>query len=209
MMLRSVTASALSPAALAAFDEAWSSRWPKCRPIGHELRTCAAENWVRFDSLPESKRYADNPAEYAEILHRHRVLLEELASLSGGSARELRVVTAAFSGSAHHAKREPKLADAFPAATPWRTVIYDDDPEAPIWWHLYVGEVMLDCPALERLLLLVADDKTSGVIITDNRVEWLYHPYDGGADVIAPTSVACDVLREKCAAWLSSYPSGS
>ena len=74
--------------------------------------------------------------------------------------------------------------------------------------HLYVGESTLDSPAFEALLLLVADDKTSAVIITDARVHWLYHPYDGGGDVIAANSVVRDVLREKYAAWLSSHPSG-
>jgi hypothetical protein len=115
------------------------------------------------------------------------VILEELISLSGGSARELRVIT---TDSAHD-------------ADPWRTVLCED-----IWWRLYVGEATLDSPALEALLLLVADDKATGVILTDDRVEWLYHPYDGGGDVIAPNRAVRDLLREKYSAWLSRHPAG-
>jgi hypothetical protein len=46
------------------------------------------------------------------------------------------------------------------------------------------------------------------VIIAPPDDDWLYHPYDGGADVIAASSDARDVLRTRFAAWLSSHPSG-
>ncbi len=39
-------------------------------------------------------------------------------------------------------------------------------------------------------------------------LRWLYHPYDGGADVIAPSSVERDKLKSKFAAWLSDHPQG-
>ena len=34
--------------------------------------------WVRFHSLPGSKRYAENEAEYACVLSRHNVVIGEL-----------------------------------------------------------------------------------------------------------------------------------
>lgn len=56
----------------------WEGRWPMASPLGYELRVAYAEQWVRFHSLPESKRYAESDDEYAEILRRHRTVLREL-----------------------------------------------------------------------------------------------------------------------------------
>jgi hypothetical protein len=50
---------------------------------------------------------------------------------------------------------------------------------------------------------------TEGVIIiTTADINWLYHPYDGGADVIAATVVQRDRLRREHREWLSAQPAG-
>lgn len=56
----------------------WQLNWPDCPPVGHELKRFYASRWVRFHSLPESKRYADTPAEYDSLLHRHNTVLSAL-----------------------------------------------------------------------------------------------------------------------------------
>ncbi len=66
--------------------------------------------------------------------------------------------------------------------------------------HLYVTRSTLD--DLRALLLLVADDAAWGVIICPPGVEWLYAPYDGGGDVIAPDPATRDLLRGRYPAWL-------
>lgn len=58
---------------------------------------------------------------------------------------------------------------------------------------------------MDQLLKLAADWKTSDVIIAPPSLLWLYHPYDGGADVIAPSSTARSELVAKHGAWLSSH----
>jgi hypothetical protein len=206
----SVNSPGLSPNDLAAFEAAWSSRWPDCRPVGHELRVAAAETWVRFHSIPKSKRYPVSKTEYDEVLRRHRVVLGDLASQIG-EPRSLRVVTAAWSPSAAHANRESKLRRAFPAAEPWRTILLDPpdpDDDDPVWIHLFVGKTTLDSPELDALLRLIADDETADVILSDPTATWLYHPYDGGGDVIAPDKVIRDALRSKYEDWLPGNPLG-
>ncbi|MEU6409518.1 hypothetical protein [Microbispora sp. NPDC046933] len=37
---------------------------------------------------------------------------------------------------------------------------------------------------------------------------WLYHPYDGGADVIGPTRAARDALKGRHRDWLSAHSLG-
>lgn len=49
----------------------WVSEFKEIVPVGHVLHPCLFDNWTRFHSLPESKRYAEDEVEYAEILRRH------------------------------------------------------------------------------------------------------------------------------------------
>jgi hypothetical protein len=51
-----------------ALTELWRQHWPDCPPVGHKLREPYRDLWVRFHSLPESKRYAEDESEYAVVL---------------------------------------------------------------------------------------------------------------------------------------------
>ena len=46
------------------------------------------------------------------------------------------------------------------------------------------------------------------MIVADPDLRWLYHPYDGDADVIAVTSAQRDALKLRHAEWLSTHPWG-
>ena len=61
---------------------------------------------------------------------------------------------------------------------------------------------------IDPLLRVVADDETSGVVIAPSDFEWLYHPYDGGADVFLPSRERRDLLSLAHHRWLSRYPGG-
>lgn len=55
----------------------WRQRWPDCEPVGHRLKDVYRDVWVRFHSLPGSKRYPDGDAEYAVLLDRYDTVLDE------------------------------------------------------------------------------------------------------------------------------------
>ena len=182
----------------------WRERWPRCRPVGHELRCCARATWVRFHTLPGSKRYAEDDSEYAEILRRHHVLLSEMPQ-----AGDVLVVTAAWSGSREPAGRQPQLARVLPDAIYWIPVLQDRDDTGPeSWMHLHVSTSPWQDGELDPLLLLVADDQTRGVIIAPPDLTWLYHPYDGGADVIARYKGERDMLMRRHSEWLPANTHG-
>src|SRR5205814_2205884 len=56
----------------------WQDRFSGCEPLAHEMRVALRPRWVRFHSLPESKRYPEDEVEYESVLHRHNCILGEL-----------------------------------------------------------------------------------------------------------------------------------
>jgi hypothetical protein len=188
----------------------WAGAWDACRPVGHELRGCLHDRWVRFHSLPGSKRYAVSDDEHVEVMRRHLTVLAELLSRDGTDReREFLVVTASWSDGPEPAPREAELAIAMPAAAYWTSVPTGDGlPEQQTWTHLWASVTRIHSEELSRLLRLVADYGTAGVIITTAEMGWLYHPYDGGADVIAATPGHRDELRRAHKDWLSAHPAG-
>ncbi|MCJ0874668.1 hypothetical protein [Streptomyces sp. AP-93] len=60
----------------------WHAHGPAGPMLPWELKTVYGDRWVRFHSLPESKRYAEDEAEYAVLLNRYNTVLDDL--FSGG-----------------------------------------------------------------------------------------------------------------------------
>jgi len=167
---------------------------------------------VRFHSLPESKRYPDDRSERDEVLRRHLVLLGELCALSGTQTTELRVITVSGSSSTTPVPRAGRIARAFPSGRPWRSLQLDPDPgwpdDEPWWVHYFLGRCTLTSRRLRNLLRLVMVDRAEGVVIAPAGAQWLYAPYDGGGDVIAPSTQVREILRARHTDWLSVHPSG-
>ncbi|CAL9596730.1 hypothetical protein SUDANB171_05325 [Streptomyces sp. enrichment culture] len=182
----------------AELTELWQRRWPRCPPVGHRLRDPYRDLWVRFHSLPESKRYPENESEYTVVLGRYNTVLDAL--FAGG---DIYVITSAWTSAA----------DAPPSRSLtgyWRSLLVNDDsdPEFRTYCHLFVVRRPWRSGCVDALLRDVADDTRAGVLITDTGMRRVHHPYDGGADVFLPTSGERDRLRERHADWLSSHPSG-
>ncbi|HST81786.1 MAG TPA: hypothetical protein VLL08_08645 [Kineosporiaceae bacterium] len=189
--------------------ERWKQQWPASRPVAHELRGTENGRWVRFHSLPEAKRYAEDEAEYQELLHRHATVISELNALSATNSRDLLIITCAWSPGPKPPLRTAPVVDASPGAIYWQSLLIDDDEDwGQNWMHLFVERTGLGEARLQLLLRIVADDVTEGVIITDPDLTWLYHPYDGGADVIAATPADRDRLRARHSDWLPSHSAG-
>lgn len=182
--------------------ELWESKWPASEPIGYRLRVSHHDRWVRFHSLPGSKRYAEGQSEYDEILHRHHTVLAELLA---GSPPDSLVVIAGDWGDRDFAVGWSKR--HVPGAWPWRLFAdADDDHESGLCFFFWVKTGLVDAE-LDALLVATADDQGRFVLAPAD-LDWLYCPYDGGADVILASPVERDILRERHADWLSRHPEG-
>ena len=184
----------------------WSSQYPECEPIPYLLRDKYRGRWVRFHSLPESKRYAENEPEYHTILERHNQVLQSLALPN----EMLTFISTGYSES-ETAVREPQLAELDPSAEHWHTIAkheIDNDPEYPNFWYSFAAQYQWTPRVFDSLLRLVADDIIANSMILSTKNHWVYHPYDGGADVILYTTTERDKIKAQFASWLSSRRDG-
>jgi hypothetical protein len=165
---------------------------------------------VRFHSLPASTRNAEKEVEYAEVLHRHNAIVGELARGQADPPKFALIVTASWSGaSSTPLAREDELERLLPGAMYWKSLLLDTDvADSESWIHLYVNEAPLKPTALAGILRLVADGRAAETIIMPLDLSWLYHPCDGGADVIATSPAQRDALCERHRAWLPVHPLG-
>ncbi|MEV0456725.1 DUF3885 domain-containing protein [Catellatospora methionotrophica] len=62
-----------------ALNGLWEQQWPECPPVAYLLGSRYPDRWVRFHTLPGSKRYPENEDEYRTVLNRHYTVLTNWA----------------------------------------------------------------------------------------------------------------------------------
>ncbi|MEU9485816.1 hypothetical protein AB0D83_19510 [Streptomyces decoyicus] len=154
----------------------WQRQWPLGPPLAHELRAAYSERWVRFHSLPGSKRYLETEDEYAVVLDRSNTVLEELFA-----GTDVYVVTLAWSSEPNGPQRPTRRREVHPDGFPWMTIANDadPDPEFHTCTHLYADLRPWPRGSIDEILREVAHDVLSGVLITDAGLQRIHHPYDG------------------------------
>ncbi len=187
--------------------EDWQERFPNCEPVGHWLRVAFHDRWVRFHSLPESKRYPEDENEYETVLERHNCILGELT----GTERAVVLLTTGYSETPQPIRTDPELNSLDPNAQPWRSFAMhelDRDYSDPCYWHLFASVWNWRPKAFDSIVRSVADCTLANVMIVAPDCRWLLHPYDGGMDVIAESPTSRDRLKAAHKEWLSVYDSG-
>lgn len=182
----------------------WKDAVGATPPLGSDLRAALPERWVRFHYLPDGERIAGTADQRNEVLRRYRDMLQALDA----PAEEHLLVTTCGWARTGPAPRPPDLAELLPA-THWRDVppTKPDDLLTSVYATSIAADV--DDPALADFLLLwAADNRTADAIIAPPSCAWLFHPYDGGMDVIARDPTERHRLADRFAEWLSPRPDG-
>jgi hypothetical protein len=195
------------------FQPIWSAATGKMPPVTYLFQGEFQDRWFRIHSLPESKRYADTPAEWQLLLQRQHTLLKDLL----GAEKRLLLFTGYYThGEAEHATgfqdfiaREAAFREL--SFTPLPTVdlhVLDSEVYEPgaHYWPL-LAELAPNAPQLEAILCAIADDISRAVFIGEHS-HVLVAPYDGGVDIILPSSQLRDRYRHKYSAWLSARADG-
>lgn len=189
----------------------WPIFFSDSEPVAFWLRETFPSRWVRFHSLPGSKRYPDDEGELAIVLGRQNRVLDELVG-SVGSVVLLTtdyrpppgIIEISDSG-------KPELRAFDMDARHWRTVLMNDPDvgfEPGNCWDVFASEWQWRPGRLDPVLRLVADNRVSNVMVVDPGCKWLFHPYDGGMDLILESPAARDRIKSAHADWLSLRPDG-
>lgn len=183
----------------------WNGKFDNFTPEAHNLKYAYKSRWVRFHSLPESKRYPENESEYLEILSRHNLVLQELC----GKGSKVFVVLPEYSEEPVPSQPRPELVKLFSASEPWCTLAqHEDDDDYESYWHLHVSEIEFPSSELNSLFRMVANDEVGNIMIICPSKGIVFHPYDGGVDIVLASPEERDHLKEKHGEWLSSHPEG-
>ncbi|HTP08261.1 MAG TPA: hypothetical protein VMP08_08430 [Anaerolineae bacterium] len=189
------------------FQNYWNSYYPLCPPVAHLIREAYQERWFRICTLPEAKRYPETEEEYQEIFRRHNSLLCNLFP----DNRVTFLVTVGYSETAQPVMPEHIDPSIFPSTLSMSLAMHQievDDAGDSRYWHLWVCVLEWRSGRLDDLFRLIADDRVANVLIVDPEQHQLYHPYDGGADVIIASQTAREHLRLKYSQWLATHPAG-
>ncbi|MDE2411523.1 MAG: hypothetical protein KGM18_07085 [Sphingomonadales bacterium] len=172
-----------------AFQDEWNRLPYGCHPIGPLLRADHSIPWVRFHSLPSSKRYPENDAERAIILNRAYQLGDTLLGRANcwiiSTSADDREPTWAFGGSLEY---DVGTVDEF-------IVPY------------FVRKADWKAGAFDQLLNAIAEDDASYVWVSREDGS-IFAPYDGGFDIFAVSPERIAALRSRWPEWLSNEPSG-
>lgn len=182
--------------------QAWRECFGEVLPAGFLCRGALQDRWLRIHSLPDSKRYAEDQSEVAEMLRRQNLVAEDLL---GDGALCLLIFTRWNWDGAARWPRDERLRTALAGRKPELMLRVDvhDDPLAffamPVTWRRgEFDDVILEC----------ADDRTGPMLFANMQRRTIYAPYDGGADLFFGASDDVAPARERHRAWLSSLESG-
>ena len=160
---------------------------------------------MRIHTLPESKRYPENELEYQEILSRHNTILCEITDHSG----DIVVILPEYSEARDPTNPVKVLNEMFPASKYWRSIAqHEQCDEDEYYWHLHVVSIPYSGSELNSLLRLVVNDEIRNIMVVALSSEVVYHPYDGGADIVMHSTERRDEIKQNHANWLSKHPDG-
>jgi len=182
----------------------WRSQFGEIAPRGHLLRRALSEHWVRFHSLPDSKRYAESVEEYAELQRRHLAV----ASALFGAGEPLYVFRAHIGdprlrGRARHQLAGRQFREAV-AVLPLESRGWDEDEDR---MHVRALVTKWKPDFFEAAIRLLADWKEVGISFVSPATRNIFCPYDGGMDVFT-FSIVPEELRTRFTSWRSARPDG-
>lgn len=158
------------------------------------------DRWVRFHSLPGGLRYPRRGLlgrrDWRELLTRHTTVIDELCALAPAGFLSRPEWPNGDTASAANAR--------------WRST--------GLSWRAWADEVAGDSPPLTFLaasvtwpslwgewwLRATAVGEVRGALIPAD-LSWIAAPYDGGIDVMLPTTGHRDAVRERYASWLPAH----
>jgi len=176
----------------------WMKRWPEFAPSPRgqtHLHAGYSRGYVRFHSLADHSQGRFTEAEMAEAMTRHEVALADLIELAGDPV--VLVIAADWGKDDFFGAWSRTI---FPGSWPWlrwRDPGDEEDDPFTYFWVTPINSLASLIGPLERVV-----EEQGHVYITDAGMNWIYFPYDGGADVYSASIEIATTLRERHSDWL-------
>lgn len=179
------------------FRAAWRNFYPKTEPLGYLMRESGTGHWVRFHSLPQSKRYAENDVERKTIVDRANAPATEI--LGHGSPCwliQVGVLDPRWDATAFRARDDYNLVFAY--------AFHDDGIDRNVYARLRTWT----SGKFDRLITSLADDEAASALWMSASDGAVFAPYGGGADVFIPSEAEATRLKAMFPDWLSPRSDG-
>jgi len=139
----------------------------------------------------------------SEVLHRHNAVLDTLLRPDGGFV----LLTTGYSDSP--APVLPLLLQTDSTLNRSSTFAFTatSDAGSP-YWHFFVAALNWQCGCLDTVLAQIATDKVADVLLIGQEQKCVYHPYDGGGDIIVRNDEAREALKQMFSAWMPRAADG-
>jgi hypothetical protein len=180
-------------------DDIWNDNFgehfpPKADLLKHEF----PNKWTRFHSLPESKRYPDSEIEENIIIDRHNSILNSIFK----NNETIYLIRTIWTNDKKR-KIEPIDNCEF-----WKSWVEYSDGDHYILGHSYYLKTKWKYNVLNEFILNTAYDKESNLMAIGTRDSSLYHPYDGGCDIVINDIKMINQLNKTFSKFKSIHPLG-
>ena len=192
---------------MSGFDENWYRLRAGLFPIGYLLRRDGATHWLRFHSLPASKRYAETQDEWQILLSRQNELAKKVLGEEPCWLVQSHWVTPAGTtdiadaNDPFRATRELGLPFSFQFKDP-------QEGEDGTPWNVHARLSEWTAGKFDDLLRDIADERAGPTLWMSSTSGAIFAPYDGGVDLFLPSESTVASLVSARPDWLSSHPAG-
>ena len=192
---------------MSGFNADWHRLRAGLFPIGYLLRRDGATHWLRFHSLPASKKYAETPDEWQILLSRQN----ELAKIVLGEEPCWLVqshwvtpsctIDIADANDPFRATRELGLLFAFQFKDP-------QEGEEDKLWNVHALLSEWSAGKFDAVLRDIAEYRAGPTLWMSSTSGAIFAPYDGGVDLFLSSESTVAALVSAHPDWLSSHPAG-
>lgn len=193
------------------FEVKWNMIFPHKLPIKYLFKYYFSENWLRIYSLPQAKRYAENPIELQQLLQHQNQIFSDCFD----SEMIIHIVSGCYSHgeikSSDHSQNPLSRYD-FEIGTPIHLhsadpFYFDDGENNDRYFTPHFVQSIWKQNLHNDLLIKIADDETDAFFISFEK-NIIIAPYDGGIDLITSDVKLINRLRQRYASYLSSREDG-
>ncbi|MAW80797.1 MAG: hypothetical protein CMI63_11200 [Parvularcula sp.] len=188
------------------FEIIWQKKFKDTPPVGYRLREQFYDRWLRFHSLPKSKRYPSTDEERS-------VLLSRANTLVGKMFRREEAFWLISSRPDYDESKIPLDPHPFtvesrdlPKAFSWEDL--REDPEDRLQWSSYAKLLTWRPGLFDDVFLKIADGEEFAIVFASSDMTSLLAPYDGGFDLILPNVESVSELTNEFRTWLSDRGDG-